>query len=214
MLMDEGTMINLIIADDHTVLREALCEMLKKQGGYNVLASVGDGEELIATLKDHTPDLIILDISMPKLDGLGALEKMKQMERIPRVLILSANEGRHHIKGAMKAGAKGYVPKNVEMHELEAAINTVLNGRTYISPALTPALVGESESDPLTVLTRREIEVLKYLADGMPNRDIGKLLHISTRTVDTHRTNILKKLKVKTNAELVKLAIGCELIKV
>ncbi len=204
-------MINLIVADDHAVLRQALCEMLQNRGKYNVIAQAGDGEELIALLGNHKPDLVIMDVAMPKLDGLGTLEKLGNGVS-PPVLVLSANDGGKNVKAALKAGARGFLPKNVGIQELEFAINSILEGKTYLSPTVTTSLMnaGSSESpldNPLSVLRKRETEIMAHLADGKPNRIIGKLLHISTRTVDTHRSNIMKKLNVKTNAELVKLAI-------
>ncbi len=209
-------MVNLIIADDHVVLREALCELLETKGDYNIVAQASDGEELLSLLDAHSADLVILDVTMPKLDGIRALERMESAQGIPPVLVLSANEGQGKVRAALKAGAKGYLPKNAGLTELVFAIQSILSGKTYLSPSVTEPLMSgdsdENENNPLKVLTKREIEILTHLADGKPNRDIGKMLHISTRTVDTHRSNILKKLKVKTNAELVKLAIGQGLI--
>ncbi len=210
-------MINLIVADDHAVLRQALCEMLQNRGKYNVIGQAGDGEELVNLLNSHKPDLVIMDVAMPKLDGLNTLEKMHQHGVCPPVLVLSANDGGKNVKAALKAGARGFLPKNVGIQELEFAINSILEGKTYLSPGITTSLMhsGNVEApldNPLSVLTKRELEILTHLADGKPNRVIGKLLHISTRTVDTHRSNILKKLNVKTNAELVKLAISNGLI--
>ena len=210
---------NLVIADDHIVLRQALCEMLESKGSYKIVAQASDGEELLSILKAHKPDLIIMDIGMPKLDGLATLARMGQEPTNPPVLILSADEGERNVRSALRAGAKGYIPKNVGMEELEFAINSILEGKTYLSPSVTGPLMsgegaGANGSNAISVLSKREVEILTHLADGKPNRVIGKLLHISTRTVDTHRSNILRKLKVKTNAELVKLAIQTGLITV
>ena len=210
-------MIDLIIADDHVVLREALCELLETRGKYNIVAQASDGDELLKLLDSQHPDLVILDVTMPRVDGLVALEKLAQEGRVPPVLVLSANEAQSKIRAALKAGAKGYLPKNASLEELEFAITSILEGKTYLSPSITAPLMDGAPTDsplenPLSVLTKREIEIMTHLADGKPNREIGKLLHISTRTVDTHRSNILKKLKVKTNAELVKLAIANGLI--
>lgn len=212
-------MINLVIADDHSVLRQALGEMLKRSGDYNLVGSAADGEELMELLKTQRPDVVIMDMTMPKLDGVQTLERMRQFGINVPVLVLSANEGERNVRAAMKAGACGYVPKNVTFDELKFAISSVLSGKTYLSPGITGNLVGGGDKqslmdNPLSVLTKRELEILKYLADGKPNREIGKELHISTRTVDTHRSNILRKLKLKTNAELVKLAIANDLINV
>ncbi|NDC38812.1 MAG: DNA-binding response regulator [Proteobacteria bacterium] len=211
-------MVDLIIADDHTVLREALCEMLQSKGKYQVVAQARDGEELLSLLQQRKPDIIIMDMSMPKVDGLEALQKLGSVEGGPPVLMLSADQGERTVRAAIKAGAKGYVPKNAGIEELEFAISSILSGKTYLSPSVTSALFanGANGSAPqetlVSALTTRELEIMKLIAEGHPNRVIAKMLHISTRTVDTHRSNILKKLKVKTNAELVKIAIQSELI--
>lgn len=155
---------------------------------------------------------------MPKLDGVHALEQLKEKNQLPAVLVLSADEGEKNVRAALKAGAKGYVPKHAAMEELIFAINSIIEGKTYLSPSITSSLMAKGQASPLDnpvgVLTERELEVLKHLADGKPNRVIGKLLHISTRTVDTHRSNILRKLKLKTNAELVKFSIANGIITV
>jgi DNA-binding NarL/FixJ family response regulator len=210
-------MVKLIIADDHLVLRQGLCELLESRGKYSVIGQAADGEELVRLAHSTDPDVILLDVQMPKVDGLNALEQLKHSGQCPPVLVLSADSGERNVRSALKAGASGFVPKNAGIEELEFAINSIMEGKTYLSPTVTAALVAtennpDSKLNPLSVLTKREIEILKYLADGKPNRVIGKLLHISTRTVDTHRSNILKKLELKTNAELVKVALGCGLI--
>lgn len=210
-------MVNLVIADDHVVLRQALCEMLKNRGNYNIVAQARDGAELLEILKTQKPDIVIMDIAMPKVDGLAALEQLKNGQDSTPVLMLSADQGERNVRAALRAGAKGYVPKNAGIDELEFAIKSILSGKTYLSPSVTEALVtnGEVQSpgeDKISVLTKREVEIMKHIAEGHPNRAIAKLLHISTRTVDTHRSNILKKLNVKTNAELVKIAIQSGLV--
>lgn len=212
-------MINLIIADDHTVLRQALCEMLEGKHEYRVVAQAGDGEELLGLLHDHKPDLVIMDVAMPRLDGVSTLQRMQMDGTVIPVLVLTAKESQDNVRSAFRAGARGFLPKNVAIEELEFAIRSILEGKTYLSPSITDSVMASGSIDtsadnPLKILTKREVEVLKHLADGKPNRVIGKMLHISTRTVDTHRSNILKKLNVKTNAELVKIAIQAGLISV
>ena len=217
-------MINLILADDHSVVRQAISELLSSRGNYKVLAEADDGEELLKLLKDFHADLVIMDVQMPGLDGLAALHRMAHdLGKVPPVLILSADDQEHSVRAALKAGARGYLPKNADIAELEFAIGSVLQGKTYLSPTITTPIMTRDNSQngssanghgTLSVLTKRELEILAHLADGKTNRDIGKMLHISTRTVDTHRSNILKKLKVKTNAELTKLAIANGLITV
>lgn len=208
-------MLNLLIADDHKVLRQALGEVLKNK--YQILAEAGNGEEVMKILETRTPDVILMDITMPTLGGLETLEKLRLKPNCPPVIILSAKDGELTIKSALKAGAKGFVPKNASIEELEFAIDSVSKGQTYLSPAITAILMAAQTagtSSPLGQLTKRELEILTHLANGKSNKEIGKLLHISSRTVDTHRSNIMKKLAVKTNAQLVKLAITSGLISV
>lgn len=212
-------MINLIVADDHVVMRQALTELLNSKGKYKVIAQASHGRELIELMKGTQADLVILDVAMPELDGLSTLQTMREGAGVPPVLVLSADEGERNVRAALRAGAKGYLPKHAAIEELEFAIEAIVAGKTYLSPSVTSTLMtnGNSEvplDNPPSVLTKREVEILKLLADGKKNRDIGKLLHISTRTVDTHRSNILKKLKLATNAELVKFAIANGLITV
>ena len=214
-------MINLILADDHSVIRQALSEMLEAKGRYKILAQAENGEQLLKLLAQHSPDIVVMDMCMPRMNGVAALENITaQEDGNPPVLILSSDEGERSVRAALKAGARGYIPKNVEADELVFAIDSILDGKTYLSPSITAPLMtaggaeGSLQDSVLSVLTKREVEILTHLADGKPNREIGKMLHISTRTVDTHRSNILKKLKVKTNAQLVKLAIQNGLIEV
>jgi DNA-binding NarL/FixJ family response regulator len=213
------TMINLILADDHSVVRQAICEMLEKRGKYRIVAQAENGAELLDLLKQHNADILIVDVNMPKLDGLEALGELREtLQIMPPVLILSADEREQSVRQALSAGAQGYLPKNANIEELEFAIASVLDGKTYLSPSVTASVMARngspSSDNPFEVLTRRELEIAQHLANGKPNRDIGKLLHISTRTVDTHRSNIMKKLNVKTNAELVKLAITHNIVTV
>lgn len=210
--------VRLAIADDHVVLRQALSELLGMRGNYSIVGQASNGEELLTMLDTEKPDLIILDVTMPRVDGVAALEEMKRRGKDIPVLVLSAHESENKVRAALKAGARGYLPKHARLEELEFAISSIIQGKTYLSPSVTNQLMDgrgdEAFDDPVAVLTKREREILRYLADGKPNREIGKTLHISTRTVDTHRSNILKKLNVRTNAELVKIAIHAGLISI
>jgi DNA-binding NarL/FixJ family response regulator len=208
-------MASLVIAEDHTVIRQALSDILQTRGKFQVIGQAGDGEELLSVLNNNKPDIVIMDLNMPRLDGLATLERLKANNSTVPVLILSADEGERNVRMAMNAGARGYISKNAGVDELEFALDSILAGKVYLSPAVTSALVkSEGTPDPLAVLSKRELEILTHLAEGRPNREIAKILHISTRTVDTHRSNILKKLNLKTNAELVKLAIAYGLVRI
>lgn len=212
-------MIKLFVADDHTVIRKALCEMLEKKGDYQVIGQASNGEEALSMLNSCHPDVIILDIQMPKLNGIEALKKLSAGPGCPPVVILSANDNEMSVRAALQAGARGFLPKNVKEDELEFAIKSVIKGQTYLSPAVTTHLMSYNPNtgtldDPLAVLTKREREIMGFLAQGQSNREIGKMLHISVRTVDTHRSNILKKLSVKNNADLTRLAISSGLVSI
>lgn len=202
--------IKLLIADDHLVLRQALSEALGAKGRYTVIGEAQDGASLLQVLGTLSPDVIILDLEMPNVGGLATLEELSRRGVQVPILVLSANDEERSVRAALKAGAKGFVPKNAGLTELEFAIDAVLKGKTYLSPAITEQLMKDGEIDnssPFTQLSKRELEILTLLANGKKNKEIGQMLHISTRTVDTHRSNILKKLSVRTNAELVRLAI-------
>ncbi len=212
-------MIKVIVADDHAVLRQALSEMLTAHGKYYVVGQAASGEELLALLDKETPDVVIVDIQMPGMGGLAAIEKLQASPKSIPILVLSADEGSSNIRSALKAGAKGFVPKNAGIEELEFAIDSVVGGKTYLSPNVTSKLMTgdgtQIEADnPLSSLTERELEIFKYLANGSSNRDIAQKLHISIRTVDTHRSNILRKLDLRNNAELVKMAVQYKVISI
>ncbi len=217
-------MINLLVADDHAIMRQALCEMLQDKGEFNVMGQAENGLEVLNILQNKQPDIIIMDAIMPELDGIETIKAMSEKFKnsAPPVLILSANDKEKFVRSVIHAGAKGFVPKNAKINELMFAISSILEGKTYLSPSVTATLFenggndaegSEMSSDnPLSVLTKRELEITKYLANGLSNREIGKTLHISIRTVDTHRSNILHKLNIRNNADLVRLAIANRLI--
>ncbi|RMD87328.1 MAG: DNA-binding response regulator, partial [Candidatus Dadabacteria bacterium] len=152
-------MVNLLVADDHTVLRQALCELLEKKEGFKVIAQASNGEEVLKLLQKEQPDLIIMDIAMPELDGIEALRKMKAKGDSPPVLILTANAGEMTVRAALDAGAKGFIPKDVGEEELQFAIKSVLKGQTYLSPSITDKMIGKDSRgsnypNPLSVLTK------------------------------------------------------------
>jgi len=211
--------VRLLLVDDHQVLRQALTEALNSKGKYSVVGEASDGSELLELVPNVSVDIIIMDLNMPRTNGLTTIEELKRRGCEAPVLVLSADESERSIRAALKAGARGFLPKQVGLSEVEFAINAVLSGKTYLSPTITERFMAGSGPDgatssPLDCLSQREREIFLLLANGKPNREIGKMLHISTRTVDTHRSNILKKLGVKANAELVKLAIAEGLISV
>jgi len=212
-------MINVILADDHQIIRQAIGELLESSGRYRVVANVENGEDLLKVLEKKSCDVLVIDIAMPKIDGIKVVKHLREHSILIPVLALSANDDAKSIKAILQAGANGFVPKTSSLQELDFAINAIMRGNAYISPSVTdrmmhPESVTSKTNSAISVLTSRELEIMRLLAEGKPNREIGGILHISTRTVDTHRSNILKKLGFKTNADLVRLAISEGLISV
>lgn len=211
--------VKLFLVDDHLVLRQALSKALNEENRYEVVGHAGNGQELLSQLTSCAPDVIVLDYALPKSNCLETMEALKRVGCNAPVLILSAVENSGNIRAALKAGARGFVPKQAGLTEMEFAIDAIVNGGTYLSPSVTNRLMSaeaaQQESvSAVSLLSQREREIMTYIANGKRNREIGAMLHISTRTVDTHRSNILKKLNVKSNAELVKIAISEGMISV
>ena len=210
-------MVKIIIADDHIVLREGLSSLLNSVEGWEVVAEASDGFEVIPLIEQHCPDLVIIDLSMPNLGGVETIARLQKLKNRPSILVLSAREDEISVNEAIRAGAKGYVPKSSGSDELHFAIRSLLKGQTYISPVVANGVLnrderGESGDSPLSSLTLREREVMKLLCEGHPNREVASLLHISPRTIDSHRANIMKKLGVNSNAELAQMAVKYGLI--
>ena len=186
--------VKLYLVDDHLVLRQALAEALEHRGNYEVIGHAGTDSQQQSRCSRNLNELRKLGVNTP-------------------VLILSGDESGRCVRAALEAGAKGFVPKQAGINEMEHAIEAIVRGGTYLSPSVSEKM---SSNDAATskgkassaLLSNREREIMVLLANGNPNREIGKLLKISVRTVDTHRSNILKKLGFKTNAELIKLAIA------
>lgn len=202
-------MATIVVADDHEIVRESLADTLSRRGGHEVVGQAANGEELLALLASTRADVVLMDLDMPRLNGIGVLEQLKTMGRTVNVLVLSADDSGRSVRAAIKAGARGYLPKRGAIKELDAALATVLGGNTYISPEVGTELIdGTRElNDPFDVLSSRERQIVQGLIDGKKNRELAAALGISVRTIDTHRTNVLKKLGVKSNADLVRLAI-------
>ena len=210
-------MLKIVIADDHIVLRQGLRSLLQQTEGWDVVAEASDGFELLPLVESHSPDLVIIDLCMPNLGGIESICRMQKLQNKPTVLVLSAREDEVSVSEAIKAGAKGYVPKSSTNDELQFAIRSVIKGQTYVSPSVAAGVVGRQDgtqgaTSPISALSSREREVMKLLSEGRPNRDFAKTLHVSPRTIDSHRSNIMKKLGINSNAELVQMALKAGLI--
>jgi DNA-binding NarL/FixJ family response regulator len=203
----------IILADDHALFRSGVRRILEEVPGVEVVGEAADGMELLALLKEMTPDLVILDISMPRLRGLEAIQEIKTSHPQVQVLILTMHKDEEYLSYALGAGAAGFILKQDADPELLEALTTIRRGKTYLSPAISevvPDLLRrrqKPDGTPKEVLTHREREILTLLADGKSSKEIGELLFISLRTVQNHRANIMKKLKVKRTTDLIKYAV-------
>ena len=201
-----------ILADDHTLFRSGVKRILEEVPEIEVMGEAADGLQLLTLLKEMTPDLVILDISMPKMRGLEAIQEIKAAYPRVQVLILTMHKNAEYLSHALGSGAAGFLLKQDADPELMEAITTIRSGKTYLSPAISevvPELLRRQQSDgtPREVLTHREREILKLLVEGKSSRQIGELLFISLRTVQNHRANIMKKLKVRGITDLIKYAV-------
>jgi DNA-binding NarL/FixJ family response regulator len=201
----------LLIADDHGVVRGGVRLLLDRQADMEVVAEAADGAEAVAQALAHRPDLCILDVSMPKLTGLQAAREIKGQAPEVGVLILSMHDDERYLFEALKAGAGGYVLKHQADHDLVAAVRAVVRGEPFLTGDAQRSLVREWMADdatgPAEPLSPREQEVLKLIAEAHTNREIAAILHLSEKTVESHRGNLLRKLGMRDRVELVRYAI-------
>lgn len=207
--------IRLLLADDHPLIRAGFKSLLGKSERFEIVGEAENGKELIEMGNTLIPDIILSDINMPVMNGLNALEQLSKQQPSIKFVLLSMHEEREYILNALKIGASGYLLKNIERFELERAIFTVYEGGKYFSPAITNILA-ESFSKPdineSYDITPREKEVLELVANGNSTKQIADQLGISIRTVESHRINMLKKMKASNTAELIKKAIDMKLL--
>jgi DNA-binding NarL/FixJ family response regulator len=203
----------IVVADDHALFRQGLKGILGGAADLEVVGEAGDGLELLTLLNANQldPHLVILDISMPNLRGIEAIREIKTIHPNVKILIVTMHKDKEYLFQSLAAGADGYFLKKDADTELFAAIEEIRNGKNYVSPHLSEELAGEWEqirvgfTKPL--LTKRETEVLKLIAEGKSNKEIADLLFVSVHTVERHRANTMEKLNLKKTADLVKYAI-------
>jgi len=204
-----------VLADDHAMFRQGVKRILKDAENLEVIGEASDGLELLEVSKETTPDMVILDISMPNLRGLEATREIKTRSPNVKVLILTMHRDKEYVYGAISAGAEGYLLKEDADTELFIAVEKIRQGGRYISPILSGELThelvhirhGGQSTLSYESLTLREKEILKLIAEGKSHKDIADLLFISIRTVDRHRANVVRKLNIKETANLTKYAI-------
>jgi DNA-binding NarL/FixJ family response regulator len=205
-----GDKIRVLLADDHAVLREATAEVVDHQPDMEVVGQTGTGEETIAQVRELRPDVVVMDIAMPRLNGLEATRRIVVECPETRVLILTAHEEAEHVISLLEAGAVGYLPKTVGLNELLDAIRTTSQGESVLPPSVASVVVrhlsGRKEGAGKEDLTPREMDVLCLVAQGLTNHHIARQLGLSVRTVEAHLTNVYAKLNVGSRTEAALLA--------
>jgi DNA-binding NarL/FixJ family response regulator len=205
----------IVIAEDHTILREGLRALLASHTEFEVVDEAGDGREAVRSAERHKPDLILMDLSMPRMDGMGAIQEIRRRCPETKVLVLTVHKEEEYIVETLAAGAHGYLLKDATHGELVMAIRNVLSGRPYISPGVSKKVIegylsGRKTLKPYSAwggLTEREREVLKLVAEGYRNKDVAEYLCISVKTVEKHRANLMKKLDIHNVSALTAFAI-------
>ena len=211
--------VKIMITDDHSMIREGLKSLLELDGDIEVIAEAENGEECLQKLLSVKPDVLLLDINMPKMNGLEVLKSLKDAKSKVKVLVLTVHNETEYLMKAVEIGINGYVLKDSESAELKKAIFTIYDGENYVQPSLIPALnskmIEKNEDEiKLESLTKRELQVLKELAVGKFNRDIAKEMEISERTVKNHISSIFKKLDVTDRTQAAVFAIRNNLISI
>jgi DNA-binding NarL/FixJ family response regulator len=207
--------IRLLMADDHPLIREGFRSLLVKNERFEIVGIAENGKELVELAGALKPDIILSDINMPVLNGMAAIEQINKMHPEIKCVILTMHEERAYILQALKIGVQGYILKNIERYDLEKAIISIFDGGKYFSPIVTNILaesVARPEQNTVSELTPREIQVLELVAEGHSTKQVADKLGIGTRTVESHRVNMLKKMKVSNTAELVKKAIEMKIL--
>ena len=213
--------IRILLADDHPLVRSGISALLNTYRDFVIVGEAEDGEVAIEAVKKLSPDVAILDISMPKLDGIEATKTICEKYPSTKVLILTGFENKEYVYQILRSGAKGYVLKTAEKEELSTAIRTVAKGGKFFSPRVSDIIIEDliKQEVPLTKepqgdipLTKRERQILALIAEGLSNQEIAEKLFLSPRTVDTHRTNLMRKLEIHDVATLVRYAIEHDLL--
>ena len=204
-----------VIVEDHAIIREGLRSLLSSGNEFEIVGEAEDGRQAIQSVGKLKPDLVLTDLSMPRMDGMDMITEIKKQCVETKIIALTVHRGEEYVLATLKAGADGYVLKEADYAELLVAIRSVLKGKRYLSPAISGQLIngyleGRKATAPQSVwetLTKREREILKLIAEGSKNKEIADTLYISVNTVEKHRSNIMDKLNLHTTAALVTFAI-------
>ena len=214
--------IRVLLADDHTIVRQGLRALLDSQEDIEVVGEAEDGRQAFEKTKELIPDIVVIDITMPNLNGIEATRQIKKQNPEIKVLVLTVHDNEEYIHQILQAGASGYLLKESAVTDLVSAINAVKKGGIFLSPAISKVVVkdyirhaeeGTGDFDSLNILTNREREVLQLIAEGHTNREVANILKLSVKTVDVHRSHIMEKLNIHDVTGLVKYSIRKGLIK-
>jgi DNA-binding NarL/FixJ family response regulator len=214
--------ITVVVADDHELFRRGMQTVLAMEAGFDVLAQAADGEEAVAKVAELAPDVVLMDVRMPGIDGIEAARRIRESTPSTRVVMLTISDEEDDLYGAVRAGANGYLLKDASLEDVADAVRAVARGESLISPSMASKLLAEftavtgggapQEDEATPRLSPREIEVLKLVAQGRTNREVAAALHLSENTVKNHVANILDKLHLRSRLEAVMYAMRTKLL--
>ena len=211
---------NILLADDHTIVRQGLRSLLENKVQAKIIAEASDGREAVSLAEKFKPDLVIMDIAMPGLNGLDALAQIKQLEKEIKVIILSMHIEDDYVIRALRSGAAGFVYKGSAFEDLSLALKAVIKGEIFLSPAVSQVLVNgfvknglenNNANKPINELSSREREIMQLYAEGKSRSEIANLLSISVKTVDRHKENIKSKMQLRSDSDIASVAKECGL---
>lgn len=206
--------VKVVIAEDHTILREGLKALLGSDPDLEVCGEADNGKDAIKLVQRLNPDIVLMDLSMPRIHGLEAIREIRKTNPTTKILVLTVHDDEEYISATLRSGASGYVLKNDSYNELLSSIKTVLRGKPYLSPAISQTIIqgylqGKKSDDLRTgyeTLTARERETLKLIAEGVRNKDIAEFMGISSKTAEKHRSNLMKKLDLHSVSAITAFA--------
>jgi|SRR5581483_4297659 len=200
----------ILLADDHAVVRQGFRMILAGQPGFEIVGEASNGREAVELAEKLHPDVVVMDVAMPELNGIEATRRIAQTSQRTRVLALSMHKDAVYVREILKAGARGYLLKDAFDRDLVAAVKALARGESYLSPAISDLVLSDYRkhvTDPVDLLTSREREVLQMIAEGKTNKEIANALQLSVYTIDAHRGRIMEKLNLHSTPELVRFAV-------